>query len=186
MKNSITFFSALFCLCYSPLCAQDNWVPLSSEIINKYNLTEKHLKKIQYKTGDEQVELTRKLKSKRSKVSGGKLVVENNQTVHKIIFPVGTPLVAKRVGENMRLGLIGKYKKNRLIYGPGKNTNDQYTLYVLSKEDKSYFVKIKIGCFRRKKYKVESGVGGTILINMTEIINSQKNDEIELGRLIKN
>jgi len=185
------FFSFFLFSCKGPKEASvttetpgtDSLVVFSTTLINEFNLTSIDLKRLQYQIGKKRIVLEKMSSQKKSKkIKDGKLHVSQELNKKKIIFPPNTPLVAKRVGDEGRLGVVGSKKKNRLIFG--LNKDGDYTLYVFGKKEK-FFVRIRRNWFKKDCYLVSEGIGEKLYINLNQIRKINNEVEIEKGRTLK-
>lgn len=176
---SLSFYASAIALPDSTI------IPLTSQLLKKYNLSNSQLKKLQYWSGETNIVLTRKLKSRKSKViAGGTLVIEHNQAYEKIVIAAHTPGVLKKIGTDGQLWIrFSKVKKRFLVFGQVPAPYQQEGNYILGQK-KGMPGKTRYG--RRKVYEIESGLATGLDINISEIKKNEKNIREEEGVRVKN
>lgn len=139
MKNFKIFFiffvfSFLFISCSGTknLTENQELIPLSQSLIERYNIKKKELSKAQFWSGDSIVLVRKIITKKTSNTSDGKLVLRNDTTFEYVVIPPFTPgvFVSPWNGPNKNIINISfsSEPKEFLSFGQGEGEEKNYTL----------------------------------------------------------
>ncbi len=100
----------------------------SQKMVNDFDWTENDLQKIQFYLSDD-IELTRALGTEDSRITKGKIRVENGREVEVVRFKKGTPGLAVFSPKNNRMAVSFESEDDKfLMFGPNKKTKGRYVL----------------------------------------------------------
>jgi len=101
--------------------------PFTQRMYDEFSWTESDLKQIQFYLSEDVV-LIRDKGADDSRINDGKIRVEDNRQVERVVFKKGTPGVLLDSPRENRFAISFDDSDNYLIFGPSKKNGGRYTL----------------------------------------------------------
>ena len=120
MKNLLLFLCICICSCSSTK------VPFTSNLKERYGITESTMKKIQFYTSKEIILMQSGAESSMSTYDG-KILVNNSTRENKIIIPKNTPCTIERVMDSTKVIVSFEYGDGKILLF-GVNSIGTYSL----------------------------------------------------------
>jgi len=152
--------------------------PFTQKLYEENNWSSAQLKRIQFYLSDGVI-LRRQRTGADSKISGGKIRMEQGREIEEIIIPKGTPGVLSYIPRENRFAIsFEEGKSNRtLIFGPDSRGNNRYVLKVVKWKDARGIIR-----YDDKNYYIyKSDALALLMVDLKKIRKTQVKKRVAKG-----
>ncbi|MGK0364088.1 MAG: hypothetical protein ACI85O_001142 [Saprospiraceae bacterium] len=181
MKSMTKIFPlVVFCIFLLSACSP-RLSPFTQKLYKENNWNPDQLKRIQFYLSDG-VTLRRQRTDADSRISGGKIRMEQGREIEEIIIPKGTPGVLSYIPKENRFAIsFEEGKSNRtLIFGPDSRGNNRYVLKVVKWKDTKGIIR-----YDDKNYYIyKSDALALLMVDLKKIRKTQVKKRVAKGNEI--
>ena len=154
----------------SCMCSCASKVPFTSDLKERYNISEKTLKKIQFYTSQEII-LVQSGGESSMYTFEGKILVNNTARENKIVIPKNTPCTIERSVDSTKVVVAFEYGDERVLVF-GVNTIGCYSLFAKKWQGRDGLVE-----YNNATYKTANSSGSAVLVVKLKRLNQYRNKE---------